>query len=246
MSVISYAGAPYEVRADLVDAHRTYWARLAAPGTWLTGAERVAVAAQVRQARHCELCARRKAALSPYAEAGEHDAAGDLPPAWVELVHRVVTDPARLSKSWFDGLVAQGVDHARYVEILGTLVEVLLIDEFCRGLGLAPHPLPEPQPGEPSRYTPANATLGEAWVPMIPRIIDEGPEADLWATRGGNVIRALSLVPDEVRHMLALLKVHYLDNDAIWNMAQSPQGTLTRPQTEVVATRVSSHNDCFY
>ena len=83
-------------------------------------------------------------------------------------------------------------------------------------------------------------------VPLLPNVVDSGPESDLWEGRTGYVIRALSLVPDEVRHMLDLLYVHYLNNNQIWNVKDSPQGTLSRSQTEVVAARVSALNDCFY
>lgn len=246
MAAVDYAASPIPVRADLADAHRAYWAALAAPGTWLTGAQRVAVAQEVRAAPDCGLCARRLQALSPYTEAGQHTACTDLPEAWLEIIHRVTTDPGRLTRDWLEAMLAAGVTVNEYVEILGTLVDVFSIDEFCRGLDLPPHALPAPLPGAPSRYQPAIASAGEAWVPMIPAVVDEGPEADLWKVRGGNVIRALSLVPDEVRHMLALLRAHYLDNDEIWDVGRSPKGTLSRAQTEVVAGRVSSHNDCFY
>ena len=37
------------------------------PGAWWTGAERVAIAAAVRQARHCALCQARRSALAPAA-----------------------------------------------------------------------------------------------------------------------------------------------------------------------------------
>ena len=68
-----YPDTDLPVRPDLEDAHRETWRRIAAPGTWWTGAERVAMAAEVRRARRCALCAERKAALSPFAVEGRHD-----------------------------------------------------------------------------------------------------------------------------------------------------------------------------
>ena len=85
------------VRSDLVEAHERAWAAIAAPGTWLTGKRRVAVAAEIRRARACLQCARIKAALSPNIP-GEHETTGDLAAAEVELIHRVVCDPGRLSE----------------------------------------------------------------------------------------------------------------------------------------------------
>jgi hypothetical protein len=248
MSEISYRNARYPVRASFAEAHNRYWKRLAAPGTWLSGAERVAVAKEVRQARSCKFCIQRKAALSPYQVDGTHDTVTGLTDTMVEVVHIVTTDSARLTKAWFDGIMQQGLSAEQYVEIIGTLVEVFSIDEFCRALDIPFNDLPEPLPGEPSKYRPANIREdGDGtWVPLLPNVVDSGPESDLWENHAGNVIRALSLVPDEVRDMLDLLGVHYLNNTEIWNVKDAPQGTISRIQTEVVAARVSAHNRCFY
>ncbi len=56
MLAIGYANALVPVRDDLVAAHRRAWERLARPGTWWSGAERVAIAADVRSAAECALC----------------------------------------------------------------------------------------------------------------------------------------------------------------------------------------------
>ena len=65
------------------------------------GAERVNIAREIRQSQHCVLCRRRKEALSPYQVDGSHDVVSDLPEVMVEVIHRVVTDSARLTKNWF-------------------------------------------------------------------------------------------------------------------------------------------------
>ena len=130
MKEISYNDAPWPVRGDFAAGHNRYWQRLAAPGNWLTGAERVNVAREIRQAQQCDLCRRRKEALSPYQVNGPHDVVSDLPEVMIEVTHRVVTDSARLTKSWFDGIMQQGLSEEQYVEIIGTLVSVFSIDEF--------------------------------------------------------------------------------------------------------------------
>ncbi|MFP6683683.1 MAG: alkylhydroperoxidase-related (seleno)protein, partial [Polyangiaceae bacterium] len=61
------------VREDMLVAYRRAWDRLAEPGTWWTGAERVAIAAESRVAENCEFCERRAEALSPHSETGQHD-----------------------------------------------------------------------------------------------------------------------------------------------------------------------------
>lgn len=45
---VSYPTAPCPVRADIEEAHTFFWQKLAAPGTWWTGAERVAMEMRTR------------------------------------------------------------------------------------------------------------------------------------------------------------------------------------------------------
>ena len=248
MGDINYDKAQYPVPRRYSLAHRRYWKRLATPGSWLTGAERIAVAKEVRQVANCKLCADRKTALSPYQVDGAHDTTSDLPDTVVEVVHRVTSDPGRLTKSWFDGIMQQDLSVECYVEVIGTLGSVLCIDEFCRGLDISLNELPEPAAGEPDHYRPANIRedSDDAWVPMLPNVACSGPEADLWEDRMGNIVRALSLVPNEVRDMFNLGEAHYLDPEDVWNLTGSPHGTLTRRQMEIVAARVSALNGCFY
>ena len=246
MSRIDYSRAAYPVGDDFTTSHDDYWQRLAAAGTWLTGAQRVAVAKEVRQSQVCGFCGQRKEALSPYNIEGMHQVVTDLSEVMIEVIHRITTDPQRLTKTWFDSVIESGLSEEEYVEILGVLGGVFQIDEFCRGIGIAPHALPEPQAGEPSGYRPAKAGPDGAWVSMLPKDGNVDAEADLWSGQAGNVVRALSLVPNETRSFQNLVKPHYLDPSTIWNVTRSPHGALSRIQIEVVAARVSAFNNCFY
>lgn len=247
MADISYTTASVPVREDLPAAHRRAWQRLAQAGNWWTGAERVAIAGEVRNAWQCSLCKTRKAALSPYTIAGTHDCVSTLSETAIDVIHRIVTDPGRLTQSWFQKTMASGeITDAQYVEIIDVVVTVVSIDRFCRGVGVPLHPLPEPQTGEPSRYRPATAQLEEAWVPMIPVGGATGAEADLWdmAGRVGNVIRALSLVPDAVRQLMDLSTAHYVPRDRFMDFTWGR--SLSRAQMELIAGRVSALRGCFY
>ena len=248
MGAISYRCADYPVRSEFDECHNRFWDRLASPGSWLTAAQKVAVAKELRHAHDCDLCQARKAALSPYQVPGDHNIkSADLTETMVEVVHRIVTDPARLTRKWYEDLISAGLTAEIYVEILGTLVHTLVIDEFCRGLGMPLNDLPVPQPGEATGYRPENAISGHgAWVPVLPPVVEEGPEADLWQ-RGANVARAMSLVPDEVRTLMDTIACHYIPYESVigdWTIC--PNGGLNRIQMEVIAARVSSHNECFY
>ena len=216
------------------------------PGCWWTGAERVAIAAEVRQARRCGLCAQSRRAPSPHAVSGNHDrASATLPEAAVEAVHRIVTDANRLGRSWLEKLAADGLSDGHYVELVGVVVAVVSIDAFCRGVGSALHPLPEPGPGEPSGYRPPGARPSEAWVPMIPERLATGAESDIYPLKPmGNVVKALSLVPDAVRQLTELSAAHYVP---IRKMMRLDVGrAIDRAQIELVAARVSALNECFY
>ena len=248
MATISYAAASTPVRADLVEAHQKLWQKLAEPGTWWTGAERVAIAAEVRKAWTCTLCTDRKSALSPSAVDGEHDTHGVLPSAVVEMIHRVTTDPGRLSKDWYERLLADGVEDTHYVEALGVVVRTVSVDSFCRGLGIPPHPLPTPIPGEPSRRRPPQAQMDAAWVPMIPSGQETGPDADIyWGQPAPNVLRAMSLVPDEVRASIhTLIVTHYMEFAQTMDPTSNGGRAISRAQIELLASRVSALNQCFY
>ena len=188
----------------------------------------------------------RKESLSPGAITGRHHADGELREDVVDAIHRIRTDPARLSKTWFEGVIAGGLDVGPYVEMVGVTTIVAGLDYFARSLGIEPFALPEPLPGEPSRYRPAGAKPEGAWVPMIAPEDATGPEADLYgdAEVVPNIVRALSLVPPEVRALRRAADTHYVP------VAQIPDPSvrraLDRPQMELVAARVSALNECFY
>jgi hypothetical protein len=247
MTDISYATVPIPVREDVPAAHRRAWQRLAQAGNWWTGVERVAIAAELRNAWQCSLCKARKAALSPYTIEGKHDSVSTLSESAVDVIHRVVTDPGRLTQAWFEKTMAAGeLTDAQYVEMIDVVVAVVSIDSFCRGIRVPLHPLPEPAAGEPSRYRPATAQLEAAWVPMIPVQGARGAEADLWdaAGRVGNVIRALSLVPDAVRQLMDLSTAHYIPRARFMDFTW--ERSLSRAQMELIAGRVSALRGCFY
>lgn len=237
------------IRADLTEQYRRLWDRIACAGTWLSGAERVAVAEETRRARNCALCTERKAALSPFAVEGSHDRRASLPEALVDAIHRVTSDAARLTRGWYEGLLEAGLAAETWVEALGVAVQVISVDEFHHALGLALEPLPEPRPGEPTRRRPSGAmAMDDGWVPMVPGNAldpeDEGLYGSMPGGRAAGVVRALSLVPAEVRSWQELASAQYL---SLPDMQRMETGrALDRAQMELVAGRISALNECFY
>lgn len=246
MSSLDYSAGGVSVRADLIASHRAVLEHIAAPGTWFNGAERVAIARESRAAPGCALCRERKAALSPFAVDGRHDAASDLPASVVEVAHRIRTDSGRLSRKWFDGVLDSGLDDAHYVEIVGLVTLLAGLDYCTRALGLEPLALPEPRAGEPSRHRPAGARLHGSWVPTVAPEDATGPEEGLYGETPfvPNIVRACSLVPDATRMLILESNSHYVRVDQIADATVSRD--LSRPQMELVAARVSALNECFY
>ena len=252
-----FESSPVPVREDIIESHKYCWQKLAEPGTWWTGAERVAISAEARKAHGCRLCKERLAALSPAGIKGEHDSEGVLPESTVEVIHRIVTDPARLSRSWYEQLLADGLADTHYVELLSIVTQMVLIDTFCRGIDCELHELPAPLDGEPTRRRPPQAQTGEdAWVPLIPNGKLEEPDEDLYLGEedAPNVVRSLSLVPDSLRTNLhTLLPPHYMDTFKVHYIlfpelpdANPKNRAISRGQMEFIASRVSALNQCFY
>jgi len=235
------------VRADIGNAHRTYWQTLTQPGNWFTSAQRIAIAAASREATDCDFCAARKTALSPYAIKGEHDSSVDLSPLLLDAVHRIIMDQTRITQHYIDGNEQQGLSKPAYVELVGVAVAMFSIDEFHRAMGLPLEVLPEPGAGEPDHYQPEQAVTGTGFVPMISPEGTIGLEADLWQPgRTANVLRALSLVPNAVRDWVALGNAQYLSFEGMSNFTQPEGRSINRMQIELVAGRVSAINECFY
>jgi hypothetical protein len=242
-----YSSSPLPIRADLAAAHARAWKRIAQPGTWWDGAARVAIAAEARQAPLCALCRKRKGALSPLAVEGAHDSLGQLPEPAVEVVHRVRTDPGRLGEGWYRKVIARGLSEEEYVEIVSVVAHVVAIDTMARGLGLDPLPLSDPEPGLPTRRRPAGARPGDAWVAWLEPADASGDEAAIYPSNRppANIMKAMSLVPDEVRSFFDLVSHQYLPGEVMRDFAHEYRA-ISHAQIELLAARVSALNRCLY
>lgn len=246
MQTKSFEASTFPVRADLVEAHERAWAAIASPGTWLTGEERVAVAAETRAAHACAHCARIKEALSPDGVEGEHESLGTVSAAQVELIHRVVNDPGRLSEKWSESVLSRGLDEGTYVEAVGIVAMVMIMDTCHRALGLPLRALPAPAKGEPTRYRPPGARKKAAWLPLVePEDTVEADGPMYPSPKAGYIYRGLSLVPQSVRDYWGLVNNHYLPPEHVYEFGQSIRA-ISRPEVEILAARVSSMHQCAY
>lgn len=239
-----------EIRDDLVQAHARAWARLAEPGVWLTAAEKVWTAEEVRNARACPACAARKAALSPEAPIPAHVSTTDLPEARVDVIHRIVTDADRLTRSWFDRIVSEVFTVEEYIETVGVIAEATAVDRFDAALGRPLRPLPAPIAGAPSRLAMPAAKDEGFWAPTVAREdiqpSDREAAQAMYLNRGAvNIHRALSLVPESVVGFFDLDDAMYLPDALLRDFAQEPRA-VTHAQIELLAARVSALNRCLY
>ena len=242
---LEVAGEKLPMRDSLGREIEVAWQRLAAPGTWWTGAERLAIAAEVRRAGECALCQRRKAALSPYTVDGVHDSDSDLPDVVIEAIHRLVTDAGRITEKWVLSL-APDLDETAYVEIIGVIAVLTGLDKLHQALGLPLRALPAPEAGAPNRQPPKGAKRNLAWVSTLAPE-DVGPEdPNPYPIHGDkNIHRGLSLVPQEVINFFDLDVELYLKDHEIRDFEHDFRA-ISHAQIEFIAGRTSALNGCYY
>lgn len=252
-----FANAPVKVRADIAASHEMVWVNLGKARAFWTGPERTAIIAEMRTAVDCKLCAQRKQALSPNMVQGKHDTAGNiLSDAVIEAVHRITTDPGRLTKTWLNKLFDQGLKEGSYIELVGIIIQAILIDTFDRALGLKPRDLPKAHAGVPSGFVVEGLEEEGAWVKTVPTQLGLktlGPEVYFRVTLATDVFvplvnRALSQAPEEIRGLGKLASTDYIPLPDVGNIpAYAKYGRAINPvQIELTSSRISALNGCFY
>jgi hypothetical protein len=217
--------------SSIDEAQRSATDAIAGPGDWLTGAQRMAVWREARDADTNELDQERRRALSPNAVSGSHAGTADLSAPAMEVVHRTASDPGRLTRSWADEQIA-AIGEETYTELIGVTAIITVIDRFQRAMGRPELPLPTPATGEPTKVRPDDVGDIGAWVSQT-----VGPTK-------ANVSRTLSLVPVTNQAWRQLVDTHYSHGAEFMNLQWD--FPLSRPQAELVATRSTALNECFY
>lgn len=227
-TAFDYAADGFAVRDLVADAHRAIWKMLAHAGSQLDGSTRISIA---QLARHCFA----DRANPPWMRAELPEV--ELGESVITAVRTMASDAHSIDRDWATPIIEE-LGAATYVEIGSIVATVIAIDAFAEAIGRAPEPLPTPMDGEPD---------GELWddVSDIGAYIDMiRPEDDPFA--GPNVGRAWSLVPSANRmFMTAVMSMYSSPAGGFWDM-EWPGGPIDRPQAELIATRVSAVNECFY
>jgi len=204
---------------------------LVEPGDWLTGAQRREAALEARDARTNELDRRRAEAISPFAVDGRHEPTAALSADAVDVVHRIASDPGRLTRTWADRMIGS-LGEETYTELVGVAACTAVVDSFAAAMGADEPELGPPRPGEPARERPKDVGEVGAWV------------AQSTTPGAANVSRSLSLVPVTNRAWVGVVQAMYSRGADFANL--SWERALTRPQVELVAARTTAELECFY
>ncbi|MGB5758697.1 MAG: alkylhydroperoxidase-related (seleno)protein [Acidimicrobiales bacterium] len=222
MDLFTYQDTPVAVADEIARSHREAWAMLARPGTWWTADERLAIA---ERARH--MFSLRE--TPPWLREAPRSHAG-LDDEVVAIVDKITFDAGNIDWAWAEQAITQIGDGA-YVELIAVVATVVMIDVFAEAVGVARTPLPRPEAGEPTRRRPDG--LGDIGAHVA--VLDPFPAA--------NVARALSLVPD-ANALFRCVSVPTYSAPGFSSLQwETP---LSRPQVELVASRVAALNECFY
>ena len=119
------------------------------------------------------------------------------------------------------------------------------IDMFHQTIGAELLPLPEPESGSPSQKRPEQLEDIGSWAQVLSLKSPIAQELFDGVQRVPNIARGLSLVPHMVRNQIALVEAQYLPTSAIVSTAGTGR-SISRPQAEFIASRVSALNECFY
>ena len=209
------------MRADLAESHLRSHAHVGAPGAHFSAEQRLRIAVVARDAY----------------------LAADPSPPWVrpfaepalDVAYRLARHAGTITEQWYEQIIAEGMHPLEWVEIVGIVIATVPVVAFARAAGMPLPGLPQPAPGAPhGRVAEALAAATLNWVPVA------AP-----ADRTASVVQALSAVPDEWDNLWQLAAAQYMSDaqmaDPLWN-----RGTLSRPQMELTAGRISRIRECFF
>ena len=220
---------------DLKTAHVAAWNKIAGAGDFFSGEERIEMIRAARDADDCELTLARKNAISPFAVTGEYVGDYLLDSNTIDVIRRIASDPGRLTKAWFDQVIANGLAPEEYVEVVSVVTTSIIIDTLHQALGLAQPLLPQAREGNPRKVLNSGAIEIGAWLPVLDV---PSQTADHGLPKVPNIARSLGLVPGALQLFFGTFSPHY----SLSNI----QSSLSQDQAEFVASRVSAMNECFY
>ena len=228
------------IRKKIESLHENQAQSLVKSGTWLTGFERSYLAKLAR------------AVIQGQESLREPSENGDGNHPTLEPASKVVTQVAaggkHITRETLDDALRSGLSEEEYVETVGVTSRAVSLDIFCEGIGIPVLALGEPSNQTPTRKKSKNAVSEGAWLNTIPSGPEGGSEgSELYGELVAPFIfRALSLVPEEARHVIDLVTLQYVPGQELMNFKFSYEESFGRRETELVAGRTSAINGCFY
>ena len=237
-----YSDSEYPVSQEIEKLHGDEIQSFSITGTWGTAAQRTAIAAEARAAR----CA---AGVQESVDDEELRELAELPEAARRLARDVALGGVGIDRDYCTQAQSEGVTEGAYVEIVGLVARLAHLDVFARGIGVPSRPLATPtDQSTPSFERPVEAKQEGFFTASIPSAPEGGELAEsiFGKAPAPNILRSLSLVPDEARRLNRIMDQEYFSMETIFDMTYSSHAALSRPQIELVAAKVSALNQCFY
>lgn len=150
MSELFTMQAELPVRPSMLKGMQREWDRLASAGTWWSGADRVALAAEARAAAD-----------------GLPSPSSNLASGVAAMARRIMTNAHEIDRASIDALVDEGVSLEAYTEMVGVVARLSAVDTAVVGMGSDRAPLPTPLDGEPTRAVERRAKRRSAHVAMV-------------------------------------------------------------------------------
>ena len=219
----------HNVSENLLDAFNSCWKRIAEPGEWWNGKERIAILEEVRKDRD----EGHPIVRAPLADLS-NTPSPVISPLVCEIIRKVTSNAHEIDDKWAKEAIGR-IGEGKYSELVSLVVNILPIDIFCLLLGRPVVSLPVPKNGKPGESIPDGLADGGAFVPW---------RTENWV--GPNVARALSFVEKENAIRMKLVESMYAGSDKFISMIWDDTEPLDRSQVEIIAARTSSINECFY
>ncbi len=155
----------------------------------------------------------------------------DLKPILADTVRRVAVEAMNSRSEHVAAWEAEGLDILAFVELVAVVAQISSIDSYRVGIGASLDSLPAPVAGAPSPATNEAAVISNAWVPTVGVALAP---------------TALNALPNEKAIKDTVSKAWYLTDEFVHKYDVDPGRELTRAQMELVASRTSYLNECFF
>lgn len=237
-----YSTSRFPVSPEIEKLHERELETMSKTGTWWRAGERHDIALSARAAR---------VAAGTQAAAAEAATVMTAPAPALTVARELADGGAAIDADWYAARRAEGLGEEEYVETVGVVARLAQLDVFARAIGLPPAPLAAPAANdEPPSERPAEAIDEGFYTASIPAGEAGGDTGRrIYGTdykNAANILRSLSLVPAEARRLNIIAGAQYMTLQNLLDFGYSPFPTLSRPQLELVAAKVSAINQCFY